>query len=81
MPSRIEHVNICLINNTYEFQGYRSEYQEGGLGRCDAVRPEKGLPALWSNTAPPSTWLNLNAVSFPKCQVLIAFMSRTPVVR
>jgi hypothetical protein len=81
VPSRIEHVKIWLINNSYESQGYGSEYQEGGLGRCEAVRPETGLPALWSNIAPSCTRLNLKAVSFPKCQVFTAFMSRIPVVR
>lgn len=69
MPSGIEHVKLWLINNIYEFEGYGCEYQEGGLGRCDAVRPETGLPAMWSNIAPPSTGLNLKAVSFPKGQV------------
>jgi hypothetical protein len=74
VPSRIEHVKIWLINNNYEFQGYCSEYQEGGLGQCDAVQPETGLPALWSNIAPSPTGLNLKAVSFRKCQVFTASM-------
>lgn len=65
MPSRIEHIKIWLINNSYEFHGYGSEYQEGGLVRRDAVRPERDLPALCSNIALPSTGLNLKAVIFP----------------